>query len=107
MAKKKSRAKPKMTLPIAVIAPLAATVITEPSAGWNSLLNMAQAGMWQNVADILLNGWLFYDRQRQSFDLNKGLFTKLLLLGTGVHWVAGKAGVNRALGRAKVPLIRI
>ena len=104
------RAKP--TIPISVVLPLATSFLTEPSAGWNTPLYWAQAvasGQTQyakNLGDCLLNGWLFTDSSGK-IDLSKGSYTKMMLLGLAVHWVAGKFGLNRALGRAKIPYIRV
>ncbi|GAH99796.1 unnamed protein product [marine sediment metagenome] len=50
-----------------------------------------------------------YNYETHSFsvgDMRYGLMP--ILLGMGVHkFIGGKLGVNRALGRAKVPFIRL
>ena len=105
--------KQKPTIPLSMVVPLAASVLIEPKAGWNTPFNMAQAVLsgqtqyTQNIADQLLDGWLFYDRGKNAFDFSGGLYTKLMLLGAAVHWVAGKTGINRAIARTKIPYIRI
>ena len=106
--------KAKPTLPISVIAPLAASFMIEPTSGWMSPLTTVQAiasGQTQyakNLGDQLLNGWLFLDSSRgYTLDLSKGLYTKMMLAGLAVHWAIGKLGINRALGRAKIPYVRI
>ena len=106
--------KAKPTVPLGVVIPLVSSFMIEPTQGWMSPLTTAQAiasGQTQytkNLGDQLLNGWLFMDSSKgYTFDLSKGLYTKMMLGGLAVHWLAGKLGLNRALGRAKIPLIRV
>jgi hypothetical protein len=101
----------KPTIPISLGIPLITSALIEPSAGWNTPLYWTQAvlsGQTQyakNLGDCLLNGWLFV--KNGKLDLSGGQYTKMMILGAAIHWLAGKAGVNRALGRAKIPYVRI
>ncbi|GAI32548.1 unnamed protein product, partial [marine sediment metagenome] len=53
-----------------------------------------------------LTGYNYETHSWHPTDMRYGLLP--ILLGMGVHKIVGsKLGVNRALGRAKVPFIRI
>jgi hypothetical protein len=89
-----------MTLPVAVIAgfvPLAS----------NGLRDYQQGGL-----DLLGTGltWRLtgYNQMSQRFDFS-GLSSGLLpiLMGIGVHKLAGRLGINRALSSAGIPLLRV
>lgn len=121
MAKQKSRrrysfrkanrhySRPKMTLPVAVIAGLAPTIaagingfqVGNSAGGFARGLSFAASQM-----SAYLTGWN-YEEMRFRFDLmSKGLLP--LLLGVAAHKVVGGMfGVNRLLSRAKMPLVRI
>ena len=82
-----------MTLPVAILAPVAAT----------AYLIAKDSGKNPQEAMYVLTG------------VNAGKFSGSRLVqtygpiaaGFAIHWAAGRFGVNRALGRAKVPLLRI
>ena len=109
------RSKPRPTIPISVVAPLGASFFVEPKPGWNTPFYWAKAvasGQTQygdNLMRCLLNGWLFLGTGggNYNFDINGGQYTKMMIIGLAVHWIAGKLGINRALGRTKIPFIRI
>jgi len=93
--KKKGRSSKKMTLPIAVIAPVAAVgyfLGKELAAGQVGLVLKQTTGFengkFSGVSDIA------------------GTYGPILL-GVGVHKAASRIGVNRAMGAAKIPFIRI
>ena len=50
-------------------------------------------------------GWSFVNNQWYGDNLMRGLLP--LAIGLGLHFVASKLGVNRALGRARVPVLRL
>lgn len=97
--KGKRRSNGGFKLPLAVVAgfaPLASSVYDSRSDGFSGMSNALVRG---------LTGW---DYQGQSWDmgnLNKGLWP--ILLGFLIHKLASVFGVNRALGRARIPLVRI
>jgi hypothetical protein len=92
--------RPKMQLPVALIAgfvPLAA----------NGLRDYQQGGL-----DLLGTGltWRLtgYNQMSKRFDFS-GLSSGLLpiLMGIGVHKLANRLGINRALAQAGIPLLRV
>lgn len=106
---KRGRKKSSFTLPIAVVTPIAASTFIEGKGGWGgSPLSEAMAGRYDHAFNHLVAGWLGYSIPEKKFDfVNAATYTKLTLVGLAIHWILGKLGVNRALGRAKVPVIRI
>jgi len=113
MAKKVKRKRAGFTLPMAVIVPLVAGPFVPPGpAGWGTPANAAMAGDWADAARTACVSYTFFDPGKpgvksEGFKWDGGNAIKMLLIGFLVHWVAGKLGVNRALGRAKVPVARI
>ena len=92
------RAKAKMTLPLAVVAgfvPVAVGVWNRRSSG-------------QAVADYLQQSFTGITPGTNQFSL-ANLKTGLLPIaaGFGVHMIASKIGINRAIGRAGIPFVRI
>jgi len=100
MAKKKHRKKPQMTMPLAVVAgflPPARTIYLEQQAGG------VQGGI--SAASRIFLG---YDARiaKWDFDQLKYGFGPILM-GFGIHKIAQIVGINRALGAARIPFIRI
>jgi len=107
MAKKVKRKRAGFTLPIAPVAGIASGFLLAPT-GWASPLEAAMSGDAKRFSDAIMANWLCYDAPSGKFDfVTKGIGIKLTLVGCLIHWVAGKIGVNRALGRAKVPVVRV
>ncbi|GAH92552.1 unnamed protein product [marine sediment metagenome] len=53
-----------------------------------------------------LTGYDYIGHEWHFADMSFGLFP--ILMGMGIHkFIGGTLGINRALGRAKIPLIRI
>lgn len=101
MARRKGRHhRARFTLPLAVIGgfvPLGVAVGQSLAAG-----SPAQA------ADEVvkgLTGWSPTEHRWNFTYLKNGAAP--IALGFLVHWIASRVGINRALGRARVPLIRI
>ena len=97
-----SRRKVLLSLPVAVVAgfmPLAVDVGTQ-----------IKAGEWQQAGYVLehnivgINPW---NQNKWDMEgLKRGLFP--ILLGFAVHrFIGGSLGLNRALARAGVPILRI
>ena len=99
---KARRASSKMTIPLGLVAGLGAsvgrplkTLIDNPS---NVELAMNQ----------LIEGYTGFYPADGSWDMNRlkfGLYP--LIAGAMAHKIAGMVGVNRALGKAKVPYLRV
>jgi len=102
MAKKtRKHSKPQMTIPLAVVAgfvPLAKDVYT----GYTSY-GVPGAGHY------LVGGITGYDTNTGKFNLPWAASHFWLPVGAGlvVHKLAGRFGINRALSRAGIPLLRI
>jgi len=101
MASKKGRRRggKSFTLPLAVVAGLA--------PGLSQLWRAKDYGMRQ-VANVASRDYIGYDPESNRITgayLGYGLLP--LLLGFLVHTVAGKIGINRALGRAGIPILRL
>lgn len=98
---KRKRRKAQMTLPVAVIA------------GFTPLLGQAVYGYKtgrgiEGIGHYTLAALTGFDSSNGSFAasrMTKGLLP--IIGGLMVHKVAGKLGINRALGRAGIPYIRI
>ena len=101
MAKKKTRRRGKaFTIPLTVAAPLGYT-------GYNAYLYARN----QSVPDALdklskwYTGYSLETGRWSAANLSFGLFP--LVLGMFAHKVANRLGVNRALGSAGIPIIRV
>jgi len=107
--KSKSKRRKSTTIPIAVLLGASAGLINpiaraaSGQASWDWAVRDAVANYTGVVTGYDSSGnFVSYF----SFDkLKQGLLP--LFVGTGVHILASKLGVNRALGRAKVPFLRI
>jgi hypothetical protein len=103
MAKRTHHKRPGMTIPVAVIAGFAPLAIGE-FHGLQRIMAGDRAGGTQEMV-IRATG---YNTDNHSF--NSAVFMETygpMLAGFLVHKIAGKLGVNRALSKAGVPLIRI
>lgn len=88
------------TLPLAVAAgfvPLALNVY-----------NGAKTGGINGAGFELVRGTTGFNWQAGAWEwpaLVRGMGP--VVAGFGIHWLAGRFGINRAIARAKIPLIRI
>lgn len=92
------RRRPRMTLPMAVVAGFVPTAV----GVWN------RRSSGTEISNYLQRGWTGIEPGTGTFNfanLRKGAFPAVA--GYFVHMIASKLGVNRALGRARIPLIRI
>ena len=103
MAKKRSRKGRRnhsTIIPIAVVAGLIPLALTA-KRGWD---NEGIVGAGKETL-FAMSGYHYDTRQYHLDYMKNGLFP--ILGGVMVHWLASKLGVNRALGRARIPLLRI
>ena len=100
MAKRKGkRRRPGFTLPIAVIGGI---------AGMPNLQGAVQAGITGDFPRVGRELGGIVGVQEGRFDFNLLLKNMVPLFAGGiVHWLAGKFGINRAIGRARIPIFRI
>lgn len=93
----------KMTLPIGPIAGIAGALMPAINAGMAGRLTGPDSAL--SWATALMTG---YDDQTRQFNwqlLARGWTP--IIAGFAAHKLAGMLGVNRALGSAHVPLIRV
>lgn len=98
--KKRRQAKPGMTVSLAVIAGLL------PLA--NQAIQGFREGGIKRVGDRVCSSLTGYDPAVGRWEaayLKNGLLP--ILLGVGVHKLAGKVGVNRAIANAGIPFLRV
>ena len=93
--RKKSHSRGKTTLPIAIVAPVAVVAfkVGKDLMAGNTL------DVQQSLTGIGPDG-KFYSQ----FVI--GTYTPIVA-GAAIHWAAGRFGVNKMLGRARIPLIRV
>lgn len=97
-AKSKGRRRPRMTIPMAVVGGFVPTAI----GVWARRENPTEIGAF------LQRGWTGVEPSTGKFNLaNLRLGAVPVLAGFIVHILASKFGVNRAIARAGIPLIRI
>lgn len=97
---KKRRRKNSTTLPLAVVAGLVAGLYTPAT--------YLMSGDIKNTMRFTSRNYTGYDPMEGRFyagDIKKGLVP--LMVGGVIHKVAGKIGINRVIGKAGVPFIRI
>ena len=98
MAKKKKRRKREITIPIAIVAPIAGNL------AWC----YKSHNTWPGRLNLVCATYTGYDPGMAKWRpglLMQGMGS--LLVGVLVHKLAGILGINRMLGAAKVPFLRI
>lgn len=102
-ARRRSRAK--FTLPLSIVAPVGVlgvkTVDMASSHGIVEGSNYLTGALTGYRPDWKAKGWKPFHFER----VKDGILP--IMIGVMVHKLAGMAGVNRALGRAGVPIFRI
>jgi hypothetical protein len=88
------------TIPVGVVLGLV-PLVNETIVGFKA---DGVQGAGQNALAVM-TGYYPKTKTWNGAWLKQGLMP--LMLGFGVHWLASKMGVNRALGRAGIPLLRI
>jgi len=99
--KKKTRRKPQMTMPLAVVAGFVppGRIIYRESQGGRGIEGGAVA-----ASRIFLG----YDSTNARWDFSQLQYGfGPILMGFGIHKVAQMVGINRALAAARIPFIRI
>lgn len=96
--KKKNKRRRKFTIPLAAAIPVAAVAVHVASfpGGLNDKMH---------EANRIFTG---YDIRDGSFDMRRLSFGLApILIGLGIHKMAGMLGFNRALGQARLPFLRL
>lgn len=103
---KRRRSRRKMTLPLGLIAPIAVVEASALKYATDANQEPLEAvKMFGDYNILSMTGFSAIAGDFKPWRLKLGL----LPVGAGIvaHWAASKFGVNRALGRAGIPLIRI
>ena len=103
-------AKRKFKVPIALVAGIAAGIVTRRPAWGASPVELIMQGRLSQAFDSIVQSYLGYNAPRGYFDpslMKHGLLP--LIAGVLVHKFVGGAplNVNRSLANAGVPIIRI
>lgn len=109
MAKKKRRRSNTMTIPLAVVAPLAGGVLGNTVYGTGSPLDAAMEGNFGAAANRLSINFLGYNFDDGSFNITHARALGALAIGLLVHKFVGGSplNLNRILASHKIPFIRI
>jgi len=105
----KKMAKRKFTLPMALVSGAALGFVIKPDPTWYSPLEAAQNGDWGTAIKNYATNMIGYRADTGAiFDTQigmKGLWA--LIGGFVIHKIATIIGLNRALGRARIPFLRV
>lgn len=107
MAKKKSKRKRQFTIPIAVVAGATAGVFIPPPGRQWSPLTAAMKGDFNRAMSSLLMNYTGYNTDNNQWNIMNARGLLLAIVGGVSHKVASVLGINRALGQARVPFLRI
>lgn len=94
-----------MNLPMGLIMGVGAGFVLNQNS--KSPLQNALSGDYENAIRRYIENMTGLDVKTGSWNVTRAKGALALLVGVGLHKVAGRFGVNQALGRAGVPLIRI
>jgi len=106
MANKKRR---NFTVPAALVSGVALGFVIKPASNWDSPYEAARRGNWDIAIKNYATNMIGYRADTGAiFDTTigmKGLWA--LIGGFIIHKVASLIGLNRALGRARIPYLRV
>lgn len=109
MAKKKKR-RISRTIPLAPVIGIVGTFATAKhpwAAPGDTFVHKLVEGNWGGALEDVPGAFLGIDADGKIHPDTIFNTWSPLFLGFGIHWLAGLLGVNRVLGRAKIPLIRV
>jgi len=94
------------TIPLAPVIGFASSFFITSEGRSNSPFENAKAGNWNAAINGLAQNIMGYDPGLQRWGIPKGLVA--MIVGVLIHkFVGGYLGINRVLGRARIPLIRL
>jgi len=104
-----NRKRPKFTVPAALVSGVALGFVIKPASNWDSPYEAARRGAWDTAIKNYATNMIGYRADTGAiFDTTigmKGLWA--LIGGFVIHKVASLIGLNRALGRARIPYLRV
>lgn len=97
------------TIPAALVSGVALGFVIKPASNWDSPYEAARRGNWDTAIKNYATNMIGYRADTGAiFDTTigmKGLWA--LIGGFIIHKVASLIGLNRALGRARIPYLRV
>lgn len=96
----------KMTWPLTIVFGLLGIPLVAPQASWKSVYGAWQAGEAEDIPRIGIRTLTGFDMLGiEKWTLPRGL--AMLVAAAIAHKIASAVGINRMLGRAKIPFVRI
>ena len=98
------------TIPVALVGGAVTGFFSDirtPDGCYPSPFENALEGNWKQVIHGTFYTYTGYHANTNRFMPQHAVGLKALLIGTAIHWIASKVGLNRYLGQAKVPFFRI
>lgn len=107
--RKRRRGSRKMTIPLGLVGGLggAMAVPCATAAGGNSIIQAVMIGDPQWILEAVAENFTGFNVYTGKWNLLNARGLWCCLAGAIAHKAAGYLGINRALGRAKIPLIRV
>ena len=104
-----NRKRPKFTVPAALVSGVALGFVIKPASNWDSPYEAARRGAWDTAIKNYATNMIGYRADTGAiFDTTVGMKGLWALIGGFViHKVASMIGLNRALGRARIPYLRV
>jgi len=101
--------KRKFTVPAALVSGVALGFVIKPASNWDSPYEAARRGNWDTAIKNYATNMIGYRADTGAiFDTTIGMKGLVALFGGFiVHKVATMIGLNRALGRARIPYLRV
>ena len=106
MTKRKTRRR-KMTIPMAAVGGALAGIFVPPSGANKSALTLFMEGNLESGLKHLLWNYTGYNPYNNTWNIMAATGLQIAIGGIAAHKIASWLGINRALGNAKIPLIRI
>ncbi len=104
-----NRKRRQFTIPAALVSGVALGFVIKPASNWDSPYEAARRGNWDTAIKNYATNMIGYRADTGAiFDTTigmKGLWA--LIGGFIIHKVASMIGLNRALGRARIPYLRV
>lgn len=100
-SKRRFHSKPKMTIPLAIVGgfvPMGAKLLNDWRAYGDINIITRELGQMTTGFDWTTGKWSFNQLKFGAFPI---------IAGFAIHKLAGKFGINRAIAKAGIPLIRI
>jgi len=107
VTKKKRSYRRKITIPMAAVGGALAGVFIEPRSGVGTPFGEIMNGNIDRAFRILIENYTGFQPTTGQWNIMNAKGLHAAIIGIVAHKVASWLGVNRALGRAKIPLIRI